>query len=158
MREAMKPAYRDREVMVKLREKLKRSIDKGSEASYPVGLRTSLIFLNTIYQRLFFRRRSQSPTSKITRGKEQVPMKLLTLDQAAAFLSLNPITLRKHIRAGKLRAAKIGKLWRIDQEDVLKFIRNEQKATKEIMLTEQRAKKNDPIDLPGQEHFEGVQK
>lgn len=58
--------------------------------------------------------------------------KLLTVDQAAAKLSVHPKTIRQYIRNRQLKAQKIGKLWRIQEKDLNEFIGNipEQKTEK----------------------------
>ena len=38
--------------------------------------------------------------------------KLLTIQEAAAYLDIHPITLYKWVKAGKIPAAKLGKNWR----------------------------------------------
>ena len=46
---------------------------------------------------------------------------ILTVDQAAALLNLHPKTVRQYIRAGQLKARKVGKQWRILQQDLDAF-------------------------------------
>jgi len=43
---------------------------------------------------------------------------LLTVEQAAAYLQLHKVTLYKYIRAGRLPAAKLGKVYRIHRRDL----------------------------------------
>ncbi len=44
--------------------------------------------------------------------------RLLKIKEAAEFLAVNPETVRRLIRKGKLKAVKIGRLWRIRKEDI----------------------------------------
>ena len=48
--------------------------------------------------------------------------KLLTAGEAAAYLRVNVNTLRRYIRQHKVRAAKLGKGYRIKQDDLDAFI------------------------------------
>jgi len=43
---------------------------------------------------------------------------LLTVDEAAARLKIKADTVRKWLRSGKLRAAKLGRSWRIPDSEV----------------------------------------
>lgn len=47
----------------------------------------------------------------------------LTIDQIASMLHVHRRTVWRWIRAGKLKAAKIGKAWRIREEDFEAFVR-----------------------------------
>jgi excisionase family DNA binding protein len=48
--------------------------------------------------------------------------KLLTPDQAAEKLAVKPRSIKEWLRQGKLLGVKIGKLWRIRNEDLETFI------------------------------------
>lgn len=48
--------------------------------------------------------------------------RMLTLEEAAGFLSLSTRTLRREIKSRKLVAHKFGRLWRIAEKDLLAFI------------------------------------
>ncbi|MGD0113897.1 MAG: helix-turn-helix domain-containing protein [Armatimonadota bacterium] len=50
--------------------------------------------------------------------------KLLTAGEAAAYLRVNVSTLRRYIRQHKVRAAKLGKGYRIKQDDLDAFLRS----------------------------------
>jgi len=54
----------------------------------------------------------------------QFPSKpdLLTLDQAAAWLKIHPITLRKAAAEGSLPCRKIGREWRFSRQALLDFL------------------------------------
>ena len=45
-----------------------------------------------------------------------------TVDQIATMLSIHPKTVQRYIREGKLRAAKVGKGWRVSGHDLSTFI------------------------------------
>lgn len=47
---------------------------------------------------------------------------LLTVKEAAVYLKLNPLTLYEYIRAGKLKAVKFGRYYRILEEDLKIFV------------------------------------
>lgn len=46
----------------------------------------------------------------------------LTVRQAAAYLQLNPMTILRWIKAGKLPASKLGKSYRIAMTELTKYI------------------------------------
>ena len=48
-----------------------------------------------------------------------------TVDQISNMLNIHPKTIQRYIREGKLRAAKIGKGWRITGHDLSTFIEND---------------------------------
>lgn len=48
--------------------------------------------------------------------------KILTPDQVAQILQVHPFTVLKFIKQGKLRASKLGRVYRIRQSDVEKFL------------------------------------
>ena len=48
--------------------------------------------------------------------------KIYSVRETAQILSLNEETLRRYIKAGKIRASKIGKVWRIQEEDIKAFL------------------------------------
>ena len=48
-----------------------------------------------------------------------------TVDQVAAMLAMHPKTIQRYIREGKLRAAKVGKSWRITGHDLSVFTEGE---------------------------------
>lgn len=47
---------------------------------------------------------------------------LLTVEQAAEYLQLSPLVVRRWLREGKIRGAKIGRIWRIDEKDLVAFV------------------------------------
>lgn len=48
--------------------------------------------------------------------------KIYSVKETAQILSLNEETLRRYIKAGKIRASKIGKVWRIQESDLKTFL------------------------------------
>ena len=50
------------------------------------------------------------------------PQEWATVAQAAEFLQLNPMTILRWIKAGKLPASKLGKSYRIAMKDVTKYL------------------------------------
>jgi len=53
-----------------------------------------------------------------TRGKEDNMTQLLTLREAGARVGYTDRTMRNYINRGMLRATKIGKEWRVAEEDL----------------------------------------
>jgi len=49
-------------------------------------------------------------------------MRLLKPEEAAEILGVNPGTVRRWLREGKLKGVKVGRLWRITEEDLKAFI------------------------------------
>ena len=43
-------------------------------------------------------------------------MDLMTVKEAAAYLKLNPVTVREWARSGRIPAFKIGRDWRFDRD------------------------------------------
>jgi excisionase family DNA binding protein len=50
---------------------------------------------------------------------------VLTIDEAALRLKLKPDTVRDWVKAGKLKAVKLGRVWRVDAEDLERLLRGE---------------------------------
>jgi excisionase family DNA binding protein len=57
------------------------------------------------------------------------PQEWLTVAQSAQLLQLNPMTILRWIKAGKLPASKLGKSYRIAMKEVTKYL-NDRKVTK----------------------------
>ncbi len=53
-------------------------------------------------------------------GADQV----MTVDQVAAYLQLNRLTVYRYVREGKIPAARIGKVYRVLRADVDRFLEN----------------------------------
>lgn len=56
--------------------------------------------------------------------REREDTKLLTPEEAAERLNVSPVTIRKWLRAGKLRGVKVSVLWRVKESDLNDFIEN----------------------------------
>ncbi len=57
--------------------------------------------------------------------------KLLTTEQVAELLQVHPFTVLKYIKTGKLKAIKLGRVWRIRESDVERFLEERSMASKE---------------------------
>jgi len=49
---------------------------------------------------------------------------LLTVQEVARYLRLNPLTIYDYIRAGNLKAVKFGRSYRVVYRDLIEFINN----------------------------------
>jgi len=49
--------------------------------------------------------------------------RLLTLKEAAEYLNLSEITVKRHLYSGKLKGYKAGRQWRIKQEDIEEYLK-----------------------------------
>ncbi len=47
---------------------------------------------------------------------------LLTVEQTAERLQLRPATVREHLKAGKLRGVKRGRVWRVPESALLETV------------------------------------
>ncbi|MBO8140902.1 MAG: helix-turn-helix domain-containing protein [Firmicutes bacterium] len=55
--------------------------------------------------------------------------RLLTLEEVAERLVVAPKTIRDWLREGKLRGLKVGKLWRVREQDLEAFLAEAERAT-----------------------------
>ncbi|MBK6900181.1 MAG: helix-turn-helix domain-containing protein [bacterium] len=53
---------------------------------------------------------------------EENDLRLYTPQEAAVILKMNPQTVWKYIRCGKLRASKFGRIYRIRYVDIVKIL------------------------------------
>lgn len=60
-----------------------------------------------------------------------VSEKLLTTEQVAGILQVHPFTVLKYIKTGKIKAIKLGRVWRIRESDVEAFLEERSMASKE---------------------------
>lgn len=60
-------------------------------------------------------------------------MKTLDLKQAAAFLRMNPETLRQKAKAGLIPGAKPGKSWVFFEEDLVQYMRSQYPSTRQAV-------------------------
>lgn len=58
--------------------------------------------------------------------------KILTADQVAQTLQIHPFTVLKFIKQGKLKASKLGRVYRIRSSDVEKFLDDQTRQTDEV--------------------------
>ena len=49
--------------------------------------------------------------------------KILSVKQVAEWLNVCELTIKRALYAGKLKGYKVGKIWRIDEAEVLKWIK-----------------------------------
>lgn len=47
-----------------------------------------------------------------------------TLEQLSKEIEINPISLRKFIKEGKLKASKVGNRWIVDRVDIKEMLKN----------------------------------
>lgn len=59
---------------------------------------------------------------EITLEKEK---RLLTIDEIAEFLHMNPMTVYSWVKDGKIPAFKIGKVWRFRQIEIDKWLKKQ---------------------------------
>lgn len=45
-------------------------------------------------------------------------MELLTVEEVAEYLKMNPQVIRRWLREGKLPGSKIGRAWRVSKQDI----------------------------------------
>ncbi len=48
--------------------------------------------------------------------------RILTLEQAAEVMQLKPETIRRYLKSGKLPGRKVGKQWRIAEDDLINLV------------------------------------
>lgn len=49
--------------------------------------------------------------------------KLLTIKEAAEYLRISEVTLKRHLYSGKLKGLKAGRQWRIRKSDIEEYLR-----------------------------------
>ena len=82
----------------------------------------------------------------------------LTVNQVAQYLRVNPETVRRAARSGRLRASRIGRRWRIRQKDLSEWVEQDEARYEEMVdrgLAEAVAEaKADPANretIPGEQ-------
>ena len=55
--------------------------------------------------------------------KERITLKLLTPEEVAEILKIQRKTVYSYIKDGKIKAGKVGKEWRIREEDLKEYLR-----------------------------------
>ncbi len=73
---------------------------------------------------------------------ERTPGDLMTVEQVAAYLQLNKLTVYKFVRSGELPAARLGRSFRVRRADVDAFLEARKVAPK-------RAPRPQPAEQPG---------
>jgi len=61
-------------------------------------------------------------------------MKHYSTEEVSEQYNIKPATIRKWIREGKLRAVKLGHLWRIREDDLNEFIKQDKKESAQRMF------------------------
>lgn len=59
-------------------------------------------------------------------GLDKLP-EIMTIQELSEFLKISVITIRRAIDSDKLKAFKVGKVWRIEREEVIEWIDTEKK-------------------------------
>jgi excisionase family DNA binding protein len=59
----------------------------------------------------------------------EMPLRILTVRETAKLLQINEAAVRKLLRAGELRASKVGRLWRIRMAAVEGFLHAKEELT-----------------------------
>ena len=72
--------------------------------------------------------------------------KLLTTEQVAELLQVHPFTVLKYIKTGKLKAIKLGRVWRIRESNVERFLEERSMASKEPK--EENSTTSETIETP----------
>lgn len=62
-------------------------------------------------------------------------MQIYDVEQVATVLGLHPKTILRHIRSGRLRAAKAGGQWRVREEDLLVFLSGHKEVVERRMVS-----------------------
>ena len=52
---------------------------------------------------------------------------IFSVEEAAKVLQIAPNTMRRYVRTGKVRAAKLGKAYRITESDLMAFLNSQTK-------------------------------
>jgi excisionase family DNA binding protein len=56
--------------------------------------------------------------------------KLMTVDEVAAYLRVNPMTVYRLVNRGELPGVKVGDLWRFEERDIEAWLKRQKRATK----------------------------
>ena len=65
-----------------------------------------------------------------------MPERVLTLEQVAELLDVSERTIMRQIKAGKLKAFKVGKSWRFREEAIEEYIKNQEESASQDAGTE----------------------
>lgn len=64
-------------------------------------------------------------TNEASKGEEEVPSKYLKVGDVAKTLNVSPMTIYRQIKAGKLRALRVGNSMRIHRKDLESYLHQE---------------------------------
>lgn len=81
--------------------------------------------------------------------------KLLTTEQVSDILQVHPFTVLKYIKQQKLKGIKLGRVWRIRESDVEKFIEersNPEKKIEDNKIVEEKI----PVEIDETQEQEGA--
>lgn len=59
-------------------------------------------------------------------GLDKLP-EILTIQELSEFIKISVVTIRRAIESDKLKAFKVGKVWRIEREAVIEWLETKQK-------------------------------
>jgi excisionase family DNA binding protein len=80
-----------------------------------------------------------------------IPDKLLTSAQVSKILQVHPFTVLKYLKAGKLKGIKLGRVWRIRENDVERFLEERSMASAEPPETFQKEKIEEKKEIKSEE-------
>ncbi len=75
-------------------------------------------------------------------------METMNINEASAFLRMNPEVLRRWAKAGRVPASKIGKRWLFLRSDLIDFIRSKQQQPTKTVWPSIDEEKSGGFDLP----------
>ena len=73
--------------------------------------------------------------------------RLLTTEQVSQILQVHPFTVLKYIKSGKLKGIKLGRVWRIRESDVERFLEERSMASKEPSQSTEEAAHEETIEI-----------
>ena len=73
--------------------------------------------------------------------------KFYTVDEISNILGMHQKTIQRYIREGKLRAAKVGKAWRISGHDLSRFMESNKKFSEDKVDSEKRILVTSVVDI-----------
>ena len=57
-------------------------------------------------------------------GNQKMTDRLMTVEEVAAYLRVKPSTVYKWAKDGRVPAAKVGRLWRFDREEIEAWVKS----------------------------------
>ena len=69
--------------------------------------------------------------------------KFLTTEQAANILQVHPFTILKYIKEGKLKGIKLGRVYRIQESDMVQFLEDRSAGGKKVEVIEAKEEVDD---------------